>query len=268
MGSVITQGIDNKNEFSCPYRTGQLRKVFLIHASRTGSFVLRQQILADARDLQDRFLPLGLYSGSLYVIGNNCKACKACVPLRVRADGYQFSKSETRLMKRNADLTVTLKQADATLEHQTLFMKYETTRHPENTHEYPDVNTMRTYMAAHTHMLEVRNTAGKLLSVAVIDILDHGISAFQTYYDPEESIGKRSLGTFSDLKLVELAQRMKRDHVYIGAWVDGPSKLNYKKRFQNLEALTDQGWVDFDPAIHTTGPDLKKNIPPDVVWKP
>lgn len=268
MGSVITQGIDNKNEFPCPHRAGQLRKVFLIHAIRTEPFVLRQQILADARDLQNRFLPLGLYSGSLYVIGNNCKTCKACVPLRVRADDYQFSKSERRLMKRNVDLTVILKPADATLEHQTLYMKYETIRHPQNTHEYPDVNTMRTYMATHTHMLEIRNATGKLLSVAVIDILDHDISAFQTYYDPEESNGRRSLGTFSGLKLIELAQSMKRDHIYIGVWIDGPSKLNYKKHFQNLEALTDEGWVDFDPTVHTTGPDLKKHIPPDVTWHP
>lgn len=267
MGAII-QAIDNTAEFSCPYRTGQLRKVFLIHATRAAPLVLRRQTLADARDLQNRFLPLGLYSGSLYVIGNDCKACHACVPLRIKASDYPFSKSEMRILKKNADLTATLKPADATLEHQALFTKYETTRHPENIPEYPDVNTMRSYMAAHTHMLEIRNAAGKLFGVAVIDILDHGIGAFQTYYDPAESSSKRSLGMLCDLKLVQLAQAVNLDHIYLGAWVDGPSKLNYKKRFQNLEALTEQGWVPFDPATHTTGPDLKKNIPPDVTWHP
>ena len=60
---------------------------------------------------------------------------------------------------------------------------------------------------------------GKLVAVAAFDQLEHGISAIYTFFDTDESLNKRSLGTFAVLKLIELARQKGLPHVYLGYWI-------------------------------------------------
>ena len=53
---------------------------------------------------------------------------------------------------------------------------------------------------------------------------------------------ERSLGTFMILDHIALARRMRLPYVYLGYWVKGSRKMDYKGRFLPQQRLTSDGW--------------------------
>jgi arginine-tRNA-protein transferase len=62
-----------------------------------------------------------------------------------------------------------------------------------------------------------------------------------SFFDPE--IGVRSLGTYMILDHIERAKRLNLPYVYLGYWVRGSRKMDYKGRFLPQQRLTPDGWV-------------------------
>lgn len=260
------QAIDNPRDFPCPYRPGQLRNVFVIHAVPAPGPASRGALVSENDRLQNLFLPKGFNPGTLYVMGNDCQACRSCVPLRIRAIDYNFSKNEKHILKHNADLAVSIGPVRISIEHHALFLKYLNRRHPENENNQWKLHDLERHLTLYSHIIELRTEQKKLAGVVVFNLLDSSLSAFQVFYDPDLSDNRHSLGTLCYLEMIKFAQEQQRDHIYIGAWVEGSKKLDYKKRFQNLEALTDQEWLPFDPKAHVTGPDMRTKVPPGTPW--
>ena len=77
----------------------------------------------------------------------------------------------------------------------------------------------------------------------LIDLLDDGVSAVYSYYDPLQT--KRSLGIWSVLWLVEECRRRGHPFVYLGYWIAESPKMAYKDRFPALERLDEGGWTAF-----------------------
>jgi arginine-tRNA-protein transferase len=82
---------------------------------------------------------------------------------------------------------------------------------------------------------------GPLLAVALTDVLADGLSMVYSFYDPE--VQGRSLGTYLILDHIARAQRMGLPHVYLGYWVKGSPKMDYKRRFLPQERLSPDGWA-------------------------
>jgi arginine-tRNA-protein transferase len=76
---------------------------------------------------------------------------------------------------------------------------------------------------------------GRLLGVALIDILPQAISAVYCYYDPEER--QRGLGVFSVLQHIEIARTRGIPWMYMGYWVEGNASMRYKASYQPHEIL-------------------------------
>jgi arginyl-tRNA--protein-N-Asp/Glu arginylyltransferase len=72
-------------------------------------------------------------------------------------------------------------------------------------------------------------------------VLADGLSMVYSFYDPE--VQNRSLGTYLILDHIARAQRMGLPHVYLGYWVKGSPKMDYKRRFLPQERLSPDGWV-------------------------
>jgi arginine-tRNA-protein transferase len=85
--------------------------------------------------------------------------------------------------------------------------------------------------------------AGALFAVALTDVLSDGLSMVYSFFDPEE--GGRSPGTFMILDHIERAKRMGLRYVYLGYWVNGSGKMDYKSRYLPQERLMPDGWVRF-----------------------
>ena len=89
--------------------------------------------------------------------------------------------------------------------------------------------------------LELRDSLSqRLLAVAVTDLAGDALSAVYTFYDPDQA--SRGLGTLAVIKQLEWAAREGRGHLYLGYWISGHAKMDYKRRFQPLEGFDGRGW--------------------------
>jgi arginine-tRNA-protein transferase len=172
----------------------------------------------------------------------HCPQCRACTPCRVDVEHFAPDRSQRRCLKRNTDLTVVECMAGYNAERHALYERYLRTRHAGGGMDEADASDFRRFLTAPwspTLFLEFRR-GNRLLGVAVTDVCLHGLSAVYTFFDPDEHA--RGLGTFAILQQVELARRRGLPWVYLGFWIDGHPKMDYKRRFQPLHIRTAQGW--------------------------
>jgi arginine-tRNA-protein transferase len=87
-------------------------------------------------------------------------------------------------------------------------------------------------------------SSGQLLAVALTDVLSDGLSMVYSFFEPDQ--GDRSLGTFMILDHIARAKRMGLQYVYLGYWVEGSRKMDYKGRFLPQERLMSTGWTRVD----------------------
>jgi arginine-tRNA-protein transferase len=73
-----------------------------------------------------------------------------------------------------------------------------------------------------------------------MDLLDDGVSLIYSFYDPE--LARRSLGTFIILDMIRRSERLDLPYTYLGFYVEGSRKMEYKGRFLPQERLGAQGW--------------------------
>jgi len=95
-----------------------------------------------------------------------------------------------------------------------------------------------------TRVIEYRRGkrgSGDLLAIALTDVLGDGLSMVYSFFEPDEAA--RSLGTFMVLDHIARAQRMDLAYVYLGYWVRGSRKMDYKSRFLPQERLMPDGWA-------------------------
>lgn len=188
----------------------------------------------------------GFRRSSQQIYRPNCPNCNACTPSRVVVADFVADRSQRRCLARNADLTVTLAPARLNDEYFGLYTRYLNARHgdgPMANSSQQDFDDFLIGQWSHTLFLEVRE-GDELLAVAVTDLLPQGLSAVYTFYTPDAP--KRGLGTFAILQQIQLAAQRGLPFVYLGYWLDGHPKMDYKRRFAGLEVLRDGQWQALD----------------------
>jgi len=175
----------------------------------------------------------------------HCAGCQACVAVRIPVAGFIPDRSQRRCLARNADVDARVLPAERTDEQVDLYRRYLAARHPNGGMDGHGAIEFEQFLIgawAQGRFLELRESSShRLLGVAVTDLAGDALSAVYTFYDPAESA--RSLGTLGILKQVEWAQREGRRHLYLGYWIAGHRKMDYKRRFQPLEGFDGRQWV-------------------------
>ncbi|HLY55524.1 MAG TPA: arginyltransferase [Stellaceae bacterium] len=182
-----------------------------------------------------------------------CGACVACLPVRIVASAFVGGRSARRIERMNEDLRLTDLPPRATPEQYRLFRRYQHARHAESdmaTMSYGDYAAMVESSPLDTVLLAARDRDGRLVAACLADELDDGCSAVYSFFEPNEP--KRGLGTWLVLQLVERARRRGQDYVYLGYWIAGSAKMDYKIRFRPLEALGAEGWSPVAAAAAMT----------------
>ncbi|MDH5545343.1 MAG: arginyltransferase [Gammaproteobacteria bacterium] len=190
----------------------------------------------------DLLIDHGFRRSADYVYRPHCPSCHLCVPVRVPVEEFKPSRSQKRVWKRNQDLRVTTHKLGLKQEHFDLYKKYQQSRHSEGEMARHDINRYFEFLDSEwseTLLMEIRD-GNRLIGVAITDVVRRGLSAFYTFFDPEEE--QRSLGTFAILWQIKFAKRLQLPWLYLGYWISETRKMNYKTRFLPLELRIDDGW--------------------------
>jgi arginine-tRNA-protein transferase len=177
-----------------------------------------------------------------------CEGCSACVSARLPVRDYVFSKSERRVLARNAGSRRHIVEAEATREQFDLLRLYLQSRHAGGgmaDMSWSDYVAMVEDTAVRTHVVEYRLVSqdggpGALIACALVDRLTDGLSLVYSFFDP--STARASPGSFVILDHLVQAAALKLPFVYLGYWVRGSRKMDYKARFSPLEILDPVGW--------------------------
>jgi arginine-tRNA-protein transferase len=221
----------------CPYLAGRIeRKVF---ARLNGTL---------AQPLNEALTHSGFRRSQMIAYRPACDSCSACVSVRIVTSEFAPSRSQKRLSKRNTNILRAEVKAEATREQFALLRAYLDSRHAGGGMSDMglfDYVAMVEETPVNTHIVEYRQAMSdgrppRLLACALTDVLRDGLSMVYSFFHPGED--GRSLGTHMILDHVAEAQARKLPYVYLGYWIRGSAKMNYKARFQPLEALGPDGW--------------------------
>ncbi|WEK48064.1 MAG: arginyltransferase [Candidatus Andeanibacterium colombiense] len=222
----------------CPYLPGRTeRKVF---TELKGPH-------ADA--LNDALGRIGFRRSQTVAYRPSCSNCRACVSVRVAAGDFRISNTQKRNLKRNCDLIVTECRPWATTEQFELLQLYLGARHPGGGMAAMD-DTDFADMVEHTPVTSVlveyrEPTAdgepGRLVGACLTDRQADGYSMIYSFYDPQHE-ARAGLGNYIILDHIVRATEVGLPYVYLGYWVEGSARMQYKVRYRPLERLTPDGW--------------------------
>lgn len=226
----------------CPYLPGKFeRKVF---TELRGS---------DAVELNEALSRIGFRRSQNVVYRPSCEGCRACVSVRVVARKFVPNTTQRRLLRRNSDIEISVCEPWTTPEQFELLRKYLTRRHPEggmtrmDAYDYAE---MVEQTPVNTLVIEYREPRidgrpGRLIGCCLTDRQADGLSMVYSFFDPDHP-SRSGLGTFIILDHIARATSAGLDYVYLGYWIEGCERMNYKVRFKPIEQLTTRGWKSLD----------------------
>lgn len=183
-----------------------------------------------------------------YIYRPHCPHCQECISVRVPVKKHLFSRSERRVIRRNADLDVKIINGKYREDHFDLYRRYINSRHSDGSMANPSKSDYHRFLICDwtdTLFFEYRLNR-ILIAVAVCDLTDSGLSAVYTFFDPDYA--NRSLGHFAILTQIHETRLRDLDFLYLGYWIRDCSKMSYKRRYRPLEAYLNDHWVSLDPA--------------------
>ncbi|WP_374281948.1 arginyltransferase [Novosphingobium sp.] len=205
-----------------------------------------------ADELNDALGRIGFRRSQTVAYRPSCADCTACVSVRVAAAEFRPSATQRKALRRNSDLIATMCRPWSTAEQFELLQRYLGVRHPGGgmaSMDEVDFADMVEHTPVDSYVIEYREpnadgTPGRLVGACLTDRQGDGLSMIYSFYEPDHA-GRSGLGNYIILDHIRRAEEIGLPYVYLGYWVDGSARMQYKVRYRPLERLTREGWTRF-----------------------
>ena len=231
----------------CPYLAGRMERKLFTALQGDG-----------AQRLNDGLSKQGFRRSQNVLYRPSCADCAACLSARINVAEFTPSKSQRRVIRRNVGLERRATSPWATEDQYALFRRYLESRHATGGMADMDAfefASMVEETPIRTRVVEyVDDESNDLVAVCLTDVLDDGVSMVYSFFDPQRE--RASLGTYIILDHIDIAREAALPHVYLGYWVPGSPKMNYKAGFSGLELYVGGRWErmrdpsDYSAQVH------------------
>ncbi|QDH16192.1 arginyltransferase [Swingsia samuiensis] len=225
----------------CPYLPDRMERKILTVLSRPS-----------APALYDRLSQAGFRRSHSLIYAPACANCQACIPIRIPARLFKISRGQKRVWKHyDRHIQAIICPPFATTEQFSLFQRYQNIRHANGDMAdmfWDEYKALIENTPIHTIIIEFRLKGDDtLICVSLVDVMEDGLSAVYTFYDPENP--SKSWGTYSILWLIEQTIHMQKSYLYLGYYVPGSQKMAYKTNFQPAEIFRNGHWLEYQTAV-------------------
>ncbi|MEZ5837936.1 MAG: arginyltransferase [Geminicoccaceae bacterium] len=220
----------------CPYLPGQTEQRVVAEMRRRGD-----------DEVFNHLSEAGFRRSMGWLYRPACPTCQACVPVRIPAASFNWTRNFRKIVNRNNDVTWSEGPATYDAEHFALFRRYIASRHGDGgmaSMGEAEYREMLENAPSNTVLVSFRDSENRLVAASITDRMRNGLSGVYKYFDPDEE--RRSLGTYAILWHVRRCIELEVDHVYLGYWIANCRKMSYKTRFRPLERMSREGWVSFE----------------------
>lgn len=220
---------------TCPYLPERQERKILVPLADPGVY--------------DELIQHGFRRSGRWAYRPRCAGCVACVPVRLDAAGFTPTRSQRRARNGFAKLARSVAPARATPELYELFARYLGSRHGDGAMAgmgEAEFAEMLEGTSVRTELLLYRDGDGALVAVMLLDVVADGVSLVYSFFAPERA---GSPGVAMIVDAVAVARERRLPYVYLGYWVHGCRKMEYKADFSPLQVCGVSGWQPFEPPL-------------------
>lgn len=228
---MLAHFIDSKS-FQCGYFKDRLS-------------LFEEYLLEDVSEEEfDYLLAHGMRHFGDYFFRPRCHECYQCIPIRVRTNEFDLTRSQKRALSACRDVKIRIGSPRYSDEKFRLYLNHKM-RFQSLQDDVEDEQNFRLSFYVNTPFgIEFKYYLDdELIGVALGDHTRKTFSAIYTFYSVPNP--RMSLGTFSILKQLEFSRKQGNQYFYLGYYISTNKSLVYKASFRPNEVYIDYEWRPF-----------------------